>query len=126
MSIDIELERLPNGQHDLALRNFDLQLVRDAEHIRQNLAIRLQFFFEEWFLDSTEGVRYIDFVFVANPNLQNISSIMKATIQETAGVNAILRYTQTLDRRNRKLSIAFKVDTIFGPIEDTQTIGVTV
>lgn len=123
MSIDLELEKIANGMHDLVIKDFDLQLVRDVDHIRQNLKIRLGFFFEEWFLDSTAGIRYIDFVFVANPNVELIAGIMKTTIQETPGVNSLLSYIQDLDRKNRTLNITFEVDTDFGPIEISETVG---
>ena len=47
MSIDLELERLDNGMHDLVIRDFDLNLVNELDQIKQNISIRLQFFFEE-------------------------------------------------------------------------------
>lgn len=121
--IDLELKTLADGSHDLALTNFDLGTVDGIDAVRQSLAIRLQFFFGEWFLDTTKGVKLYDFVLIKNPDPNLIASVMKVVILETNDVVNLLEYTQEIDNKTRKLSITFKVDTIFGELGTTQTIG---
>jgi hypothetical protein len=109
--------------HDLFYANYDLALVEDIENVRQQLSIRLQFFYDEWFLDSTEGIKYYDVVFVKVPNLDLIASIIKTFILNTEDVLELLEYTQEFSRSLRKLTITFKVNTTFGELTVTETVG---
>ena len=121
--IDLKLKTLADGSHDLDVTNFDLGTVDEIDAVRQSLAIRLQFFFGEWFLDTTKGVKLYDFVLIKNPDPNLIASVMKVVILETNDVVNLLEYTQEIDNKTRKLSITFKVDTVFGELGTTQTIG---
>ena len=44
---------------DLVFHNNDLLLIDNAERIGQQIKITLQFWFEEWFLDTTQGIPYL-------------------------------------------------------------------
>ena len=50
-------------KNDLIIDTFDLSMVDGIEQIRQKLQIRLQFFYGEWYLDTTQGVKYFDEIF---------------------------------------------------------------
>lgn len=114
--IDLEIKTLSTGEHDLVFKNFDLSTVDEIDFVRQSLAIRLQFFHSEWFLDLSKGIKFYDFVFVKTPDLDLIASVMKTTILETPDVLELLDYKQTLDSAKRKLEMTFKVSTTFGEI----------
>jgi hypothetical protein len=103
--------------HDLSIENFDLELRQDIDRVRHSLKIRLWFFKAEWFLDTTYGVPFYEDILVKNPNVPNIDNIIKATILDTADVNAILAYTSNFDNATRKLTVTFTVDTTFGPLD---------
>ena len=121
--IDLALEILSTGEHDLVFKNFDLSTVDEIDAVRQSLAIRLQFFFGEWFLDITKGVKLFEFVFVKSPDADLIATVMKATILDTQDVLSLLSYKQDIDPRTRKLTVDFIVNTTFGELDTTQTIG---
>ena len=123
--IDIRLIADPTQvyDHDLYFSNYDLDIVNGLDAIRQHLAIRMQFFFAEWFLDISKGIKFYDFVFIKNPDLTTIASVMKAYISETPGVLEILEYSQDFDARLRKLTITYKVDTDLGEITSTIPVG---
>lgn len=114
--------RLDTPRHDLEITNYDLSFVEDIDRVRQNLRIRLWFFFEEWFLDTTYGVKYYQLILVKNPNLTTVSSALKATILETEDVVSLLEYTQSFDLVTRKLTVTFTVNTTFGTLRLTEVI----
>lgn len=108
--------------HDLDIVNYDLQLVDGIDQVRQKIENRLQFFYGEWFLDNTQGVKLYETVFVKNPNLGLISSVMKSAILDTRDVNSILEYTQEYDPSARSLTVNFKVNTTYGLLESSVTV----
>jgi len=118
---DLELEKVGDDE-DLKITNFDLTLVDGIDRVRQKLSIRLKFFFREWFLDATKGVKFYEFIFVKNSNPETIAAVIKAEILETPDVNKIVEYSHDLDSALRKLTIVFKVDTSFGLLENTVTV----
>lgn len=114
--------KLSLDRHDLEVVNYDLMLVDGIDRVRQHLRTRLWFFKSEWFLDTTYGLNYYEYIAKKNPNLSTISSIIKATILKTPEVNALLEYSQEFNRSLRELTVSFKVDTSFGPLEFTEVL----
>jgi hypothetical protein len=108
--------RLDLNENDLLVENFDLSLVEGIDQIRQKLQIRLQFFYGEWYLDTTQGVKYFDEIFIKNPTLARVQSILKSVITDTPGVNELLSMACDLDNTMRQLSVSFTVNTPFGEI----------
>ena len=47
---------------DLAFKDNDLMLIDNAERIAQQIKITLQYWFEEWFLDTTKGIPYLQYI----------------------------------------------------------------
>jgi hypothetical protein len=103
--------------HDLEIDNYDLAIVDGADRVKQHLKIRLLFFFNEWYLDGTQGIRYYDFVAVKNPDMAIIDGIIKATIAETPDVLEILEYQSEYDVSLRSLTVTFTANTTYGIIE---------
>lgn len=102
--------------HDLSIVNHDLFLVTEIEAVAQHLRARLWFFFAEWFLDTTEGIRYFEDVLVKNPNLPRIETLFKKAILGTPEVNRLVEFGLTYSANARAISLSFKVDTIYGPL----------
>ena len=77
--------------------------------IRQDVKIRLQWFFEEWRFAPEYGVPYFDEVFVKNPNTERIAQIIREEASKVADVTEVketplfllqwLRNTERLPRR---------------------------
>lgn len=120
MAIDLKLD---TTTHDLAVEGYDLALVTDLDQIVQSLRIRLQFFFGEWYLDNTQGVKLYETVFVKNPNLRLIAAAFKATILDTPGVLSILEYNQSFTNESRSLLVSFRVNTTFGEATITEALN---
>lgn len=112
--IDIAVDRTT---HDLYLANNDLQLVLNSDQVVQNIKIRLQFFKNEWFLDITPGVPFFEDIFVKNPNIPNIDSIIKAHIVDTPEVEELLEYNSEFDNSTRQYTVDFKVRSVYGEEE---------
>ena len=126
MPRDLKLATVPGtNDHDLLIENFDLQLTElDLEEIRQSLQVRLKYFFSEWFLDNTEGVKYYEHIFVKNPDIDVVGAVLKTRILTTRGVKELLQYSQDYDNALRSISISFKVDTDLGELTDVVIVGV--
>lgn len=110
--------------HDLLIQNFDLVLNADLESVRQAVSVRLQFFYGEWFLDITEGIKYYEYILVKNPDLSLVSGIIKTAILNTPNVKEILDYSQAYDSVARSLTVSFRANTDFGELTDTLPLGV--
>lgn len=95
---------------------------RDSEAVAQAVRTRLQLLFNEWFLDTSAGVPYLQQGMVKPANLPLIESMVKQTIVDTDGVAELRSFTMSLDRETRRLTIAATVATIYG---DTTNIQVT-
>ena len=52
---------------DLVFHNNDLLLIDNAERIGQQIKITLQFWFQEWFLDTTQGIPYLQYICIKTP-----------------------------------------------------------
>lgn len=112
--IDIALDKI---SHDLYLKNNDLQLVSGSDHVIQHIKIRLQFFKNEWFLDTTPGVPFFEDIFTKNPNIPNIENIIKAHIIDTPEVEELLEFNSDFNNSTRQYTINFKVRSIYGEEE---------
>jgi len=100
----------------------DLSVVEEDEQIQQNLAIRLRFFFGEWFLNTKVGIPYIEDILKKNPNPSTIEALLKEAISGTPGVYEILRYSQSINASARTLSVDFAVRTDYGIIRMTESL----
>ena len=102
--VDIKLDPVT---HDIDLSSGGFELVDGVDAIRQHVAIRLQFFQGEYFLDESRGVPYFTDILVKNPDLVLIRSIFRQVILETPGVISITDYQLDLDAALRELSVSF-------------------
>lgn len=104
---------LDKNTHDLDLTGDQLSLVSGVDAIRQHLAIRLQLFRGEWFLDTRVGIPYYQSILIKNPDLIAVRGIYTQAILATPGVESIGKFDLTFDTSIRKLVISFEcvVDT---------------
>ena len=61
MAYDIALNTANN---DLVIKNNDLILIDNAERIAQQVLITLRFWLNEWFLDTRQGIPYLEYILV--------------------------------------------------------------
>jgi hypothetical protein len=111
--VDIKLDR---DTHDLDIVENDIVLVTEEDEYYQNLKIRLQTIYGEWFLDTTEGVKYYEEIWIKNPNLNNIEALLKATILETENTVSIIKFEINLVATTRILEVDFTVQSTYGTV----------
>jgi len=101
--------KLDDDTWDLLLVNNDLPVVSGDEWALQKLAIRLQFFLGEYYLDTSKGVRFYQDVFKKNPDIPTIDAMYKREIIASPGVNELLSFSSAYTNSTRTYSIRFKV-----------------
>jgi hypothetical protein len=104
------------ADNDLDMSGNDMLFVSDMDQLAQNLKIRLQTFFEEWYLDQTIGLPYFQEIFAKNPNETFITNYIKKVIKETVGIVKIVSFSFEYDNsspQKRALKIAFVCETIY-------------
>ena len=108
---------------DLVFHNNDLMLIDNAERIGQQIKITLQFWFKEWFLDTTQGIPYLEHICVKNPNLQHIRQIFRTAIQSVPGVDSVTELTLSVNAKERILSVTYTANTSAGLLTRRELLG---
>lgn len=112
----LNLDPASPGYGDLLVENGDLVIVDGKEAVLQHILQRLRTFLEEWFMDLTVGVPYLQEIFVKNPELSKIEALLINEILGTKGVSDLLEFSADPDTSNRQLVISFKAQTLEGII----------
>lgn len=120
LAYDIALNIASN---DLVIKNNDLILIDNAEQVAQQVLITLRFWLGEWFLDTREGMPYLEYVLVKNPNMSHIRQILTEKIQSVEGVKSIVSLNFDFRRVTRELYVDFEVDTDYGLITERAVLG---
>lgn len=112
---------LDTQTHDIVIDGYDLALVEGSALVRQRVEQRLEYFFGEWYLATDEGVPYFEEILVKAPDRARVESLLKATIIDTEGVDALLSFDLDYDAAQRRMSLTFEVRVG----EDIATIDAT-
>ena len=108
---------------DLVFHNNDLLLIDNAERIGQQIKITLQFWFQEWFLDTTQGIPYLEYICIKNPNLQHIRQIFLEAIQSVPDVDSVTELTLSVNAKERILSVTYTANTSAGLLTRKELLG---
>ena len=108
---------------DLVFHNNDLLLIDNAERIGQQIKITLQFWFQEWFLDTTQGIPYLEYICIKNPNLQHIRQIFLEAIQSVPDVDSVTELTLNVNAKERILSVTYTANTTAGLLTRRELLG---
>ena len=92
--------------------------------VRQDVKIRLQWFFEEWRFGPEFGLPYFEEVFVKNPNVDHIAQIVREEAAKAEGVTEVRNVRVTYDNNTRNALIAFMLITEYGSFREEVTINV--
>ena len=120
LAYDIALNIASN---DLVIKNNDSILIDNAERVAQQVLITLRFWLGEWFLDTREGVPYLEYILVKNPNMSHIRQILTEKIQSVEGVKSIVSLDFDFRRVTRELYVDFEVDTDYGLVTERAVLG---
>lgn len=100
--------------------DFKIARVVGIDQVAQHIKERLQFFFEEWFLDRDAGLPWYQDIFVKPENLGLVEALIKKEIIETKGVISMLEFSASFDKQQRGYTvISFTVDTEYGLLTET-------
>ena len=108
---------------DLVFHNNDLMLIDNAERIGQQIKITLQFWYEEWFLNKTQGIPYLQYICIKNPNLQHIRQIFRHAILSVQGVDSVTELTLNVNARERILEVTYTASTSAGLLTRKELLG---
>ncbi len=112
-TVDLALDVDTN---DLVFTARNLTLVTEEALVAQRLKVLLQLFLGEWFLDANAGIPYFQEILKKGVDPTNIDAIFRAAIVGVKDVNRIIEYASEIDDAARTVSVAFTVDTVYGPV----------
>lgn len=89
--------------HDIAVVAGDFVLCFDARAIAQHIEARCRLFLGEWFLDTREGAPWWTTVFIKNPDVSLIRSMLSQIVLDTPGVKSLTEAKFRFDSAERIL-----------------------
>lgn len=122
--------KLTSAYGDLLIVNGDLTLTSDVDAngtnpVLQDILQNLRMFLGEWFLDNTQGVPWLQQIFVKGTTQADIDAAIQAAILSTTGVTALTSYGSQLNAASRSLAVTFSVKTQAGVVSYTGTLTPT-
>ncbi len=117
MALDIALGR---KSHDLVFTlGLDLILIDNAERVAQQIKITLLAWLGEWFLDTSFGTPYLEYILVKGPDRGVIESVLRAQITSVPDVQGVTSLTLQIDNLLRTLKVTFEANTLLGQVNDS-------
>ena len=106
------------GTQDIELNGAgNLAIVNDLEGLRQKVTARLRLFREEWFLDTSRGVPYLQEILRKGAEEGKVAGIIDSEILKENGVTGLRNVSASVDRNTRTFTYAAQVSSIFGEFE---------
>ena len=104
--VDIKLSK--NGDLDVS----DIGDISLTQSIRQAVAIRLKWIYDEWRLGPELGFGWFEDVFVKNPNIERIRMLVRNEIAQVEGIKNVTVTDVVYDKEKRTATFCFtyKVD----------------
>lgn len=110
-------------KHDLIIVDGDFIVIDNAERVAQQIKIQLLTWLGEWFLDTTHGVPYLDYILVKNPNLELIASIFREQIMKVDDVNYVNSLEIDYDAQTRTMTVDYEASTSYGLMSRKEKLG---
>ena len=108
---------------DLVVRNGDLMIVNNGERVAQQVLITLREWLGEWFLKTSDGVPYLEYILVKNPNEAHVRQILSEAIQSVEGVKGVTELEFAFNRILRTLTVSYEIATDYGFITKKEVLG---
>lgn len=105
-----------DANNDLIIGGTTFVRASDTEYLAQKIRSRLQLIQGESELDTEAGLPYFTEIFVKPVDIHRVASLFKAEILSTEGVSELLTFDYNLDSSQRKLTLEFSINTIYGEI----------
>lgn len=109
---------------DLKLRNRDIVVTptgdidisdEKTEVARQWVSVRLKTLLGEWFLDTSQGIDWIN-ILSQKGNRTLVDTVIQRTIVETRFVTRLVSYTSTQQTGSFRYSVSFRAEVETGEI----------
>jgi hypothetical protein len=111
------------NSNDLIVKDGDLMLIDNAERVAQQILITLRFWYGEWFLNTAEGVPYLEYILVKNPNLAHVRQVFTEAIESVPGVVSLDSMDFEYDRQGRTLAVDYSATTDYGLLTRREVLG---
>lgn len=108
---------------DIALKDNDILLIDNAERVAQQVLITLREWRGEWFLKTADGVPYLEYILVKNPNMAHVRQILTEAIENVEGVKKCTELDLQFNRVLRTLSVSYEIDTDYGLVTKKEVLG---
>lgn len=108
---------------DLVVQNGDLMIVNNGERVAQQVLITLREWLGEWFLKTSDGVPYLEYILVKNPNEAHVRQILTEAIESVEGVKNVTELEFVFNRILRTLTVSYEIDTDYGFITKREVLG---
>lgn len=108
---------------DLVVRNGDLMIVNNGERVAQQVLITLREWLGEWFLKTSDGVPYLEYILVKNPNEAHVRQVLSEAIQSVEGVKGVTELEFAFNRILRTLTVSYEINTDYGFITKKEVLG---
>lgn len=118
--VDIALHA---NDHDILIKDGDFLLIDNAERVSQQIKVKLLTFLGEWFLDTTWGVPYLEYILVKQPNQELIKQILSEQISSVDDVKSLNALELDYQVKIRTLIVNYEVSTEYGLITRKEVLG---
>lgn len=118
--VDIALHA---NNHDILIKDGDFLLIDNAERVAQQIKVKLLTFLGEWFLDTTWGVPYLEYILVKQPNQELIKQILSEQISSVDDVKSLNALELDYQVKIRTLIVNYEVSTEYGLITRKEVLG---
>lgn len=108
---------------DLVVQNGDLMIVNNGKRVAQQVLITLREWLGEWFLKTSDGVPYLEYILVKNPNEAHVRQVLSEAIQSVEGVKGVTELEFAFNRILRTLTVSYEIDTDYGFITKKEVLG---
>lgn len=108
---------------DIALKDNDILLIDNAERVAQQVLITLREWRGEWFLKTANGVPYLEYILVKNPNMAHVRQVLTEAIESVEGVKKCTELDLQFNRVLRTLSVSYEIETDYGLITRKEVLG---
>ncbi len=114
MSFDLLIDQESN---DLIISNNELKFTTtQPEEVRQRLGVRLRTFQNEWFIDQSFGIPYLQQIISQSRRKEEVDVLLVSEIRSEDGVQAVTDFRSDWDRYSRVYSFDADLVTTNGPV----------
>ena len=86
----------------------------DSEYIVNKIRIKLSLWLGEWFLDTSQGIDYLNYAFQKGSDINHLNSLIRDAITEEPLIASVGNIQSTVNTLTRGLNISFTAVMVNG------------